>query len=229
MAPLGLLIAPAMCGIHLCLLRRERDLPIRFEMLFDGFNYFVQSLIATLIITAPTVLLAIAAYFATYAVMFGVLILTLPPPRAGQAPPSPEVGIVLLSVGSVVLLGCITVLIVISIFTIFVYPLIVDKELPGFQAVKLSCKAAYANLGGIIGLLILELLIELAAACVCCIGPILIAPLNVAIVAIAYRQVFVDDDPFADFHTESPPDDDSPNRLPAPSESITAIPGERPA
>src|SRR5471032_2837984 len=68
MAPLGLLVAPAMCGIHLCLLRREGDLPVRFEMLFDGFNYFVQSLIATLIVGVPTVVLFLLAYISSYMV-----------------------------------------------------------------------------------------------------------------------------------------------------------------
>jgi uncharacterized membrane protein len=229
-ATMGLLLGPAMCGFHLCLLRRERDLPIRFEMFFDGFNYFVQSLIATLIILAPTILLLIVAYLSSYMMMFGGMILVLPP-RPGQArPPDPEIGIVLLCIGGAIILACIAIVTVIQTLTIFVYPLIVDKEVPGFQAVKLSCQAALGNLGGLLGLFVLRLVIDLAAYVFCCVGgPILVMPLDLAIVAIAYRQVFPPDEPFVAFEPETQPEDDAPARISAPSEGITAIPGERPA
>jgi hypothetical protein len=227
---LGLLLAPAMCGIHLCFLRRESDLPVRFEMLFDGFNYFVQSLIATLIITAPTVVLFLVGYVSFYMIAIGGVIVMVPPPGPGQPPPpDPEIGIVLLSVGSFLMLACIVIVAIIQTLTIFVYPLIVDKELTGVEAVKLSCKAAMGNLGGILGLLLLRILIDLLASLLCCVGPILVMPLDLAMVAIAYRQVFAADDPLAAFPADTPPDDDAPAPNPAPSEGITAVPGERPA
>jgi uncharacterized membrane protein len=182
MAPMGLLVGPALCGIHLCFLRRESDLPVRFEMLFDGFNYFVQALIATLIIITPTVLVVIVAYGSMYMIMIGAVIAFAPPPGQGQAPPpNPEIGIVMLLVGSVLMLASIAIAVAIRTLTIFCYPLIVDKELPGFEAVKLSCKAAMGNLGGIIGLLLLQVLIDLVANLFCCIGPILMMPLDLAI------------------------------------------------
>src|SRR5271163_3453337 len=78
-ATMGLLLGPAMCGFHLCLLRRERDLPIRFEMFFDGFHYFAQSLIATLIIMAPMTVLGLLLGLAIDAMMIGGLFLLLPP------------------------------------------------------------------------------------------------------------------------------------------------------
>lgn len=230
LAPMYLLLGPAMCGIHLCLLHRERDLPVRFEMLFDGFNYFVQSLIAALIIMTPTLFFAFMAYFAFYAIMFGGLILMVPPPAPGQQPPpDPEIGIALLSGGSVVMFVCLAIVAVIQSLTIFVYPLIVDKELHGFEAVKLSCRAVLANRGGLFGLVLLRLLIDLTASLFCCVGSILVLPLDLAMVAIAYRQVFAPDDPFDAFAREAPFDPDAPRALPAPSEGITAAPGERPA
>jgi hypothetical protein len=228
LAPLGLLLAPAMCGIHLCLLRRESNLPIRFEMLFDGFNYFVPSLIATLVITAPTALLTTFAVVSADVMMVGGILLIVPPPGPGQPPPpSPEIGIVLLCVGGAIILACIVIVGVIQTLTIFVYPLIVDKELPGFEAVKLSYRAVMGNRGGIFGLVVLRVLIDLAASLVCCVGPILVLPLDLAMVAIAYRQVFAADDPFLALEPETPPEDEAPARLPPPSEGITATPGER--
>ncbi len=229
LAPLGLLLAPALCGIHLCLLRRECDLPIRFEMLFDGFNYFVPSLIAALVITAPTELLTAFAIITADIMMFGGIILLVPPPGPGQPPPPNQViGIVLLCLGGAIILACFAIVAVIQTLTIFVYPLIVDKKLPGFEAVKLSYRAVMANPGGIIGLGVLRVLIDLAASLVCCIGPILVMPLDLAMVAIAYRQVFPPDDPLAAFEPDAPSEDDAPASIPAPSEGIKPIPNERP-
>src|SRR5208282_6041235 len=54
LAPMALLLGPAMCGIYLCLLRKSAGQPVSFGMLFDGFNYFVQSLIATLLMGVVT-------------------------------------------------------------------------------------------------------------------------------------------------------------------------------
>src|SRR5437660_741121 len=62
----AILVGPAMCGIHLCLLRRLHGRRVSFDMLFRGFDYFGPSLIATLIIFVPTFVLLIGSY-----VLFG--------------------------------------------------------------------------------------------------------------------------------------------------------------
>ena len=48
LAPLGVMMGPMMCGIYFCPVSPGPRPPIRFEMLFDGFEHFVPSLIATL-------------------------------------------------------------------------------------------------------------------------------------------------------------------------------------
>ena len=48
--PLGILMGPMMCGIYYCYFRRMRGEAVEFGMLFKGFDYFVESLIATLIL-----------------------------------------------------------------------------------------------------------------------------------------------------------------------------------
>src|SRR5262245_9056352 len=52
-APLGILVGPMLCGIYYCFNRKQRGQPVKFEMLFKGFDYFVQSLIATLLMMIP--------------------------------------------------------------------------------------------------------------------------------------------------------------------------------
>ena len=54
LVPFGLLLGPMMCGIYLCLLRHAGGRRVALEMLFEGFNYFAQSLIATLLMVGET-------------------------------------------------------------------------------------------------------------------------------------------------------------------------------
>src|SRR5229473_8632215 len=56
------LMGPMMCGIYLCLFQRMRREPVGFEGLFKGFDYFAQSVIATLIQMIPAVIIIVPAY-----------------------------------------------------------------------------------------------------------------------------------------------------------------------
>ena len=51
--PMGILLGPMMCGLHMCLLRRQRGEKVGFDVLFKGFDFFGPSLIATLIQIVP--------------------------------------------------------------------------------------------------------------------------------------------------------------------------------
>src|SRR5262245_30645561 len=57
--PFGILAGPMMCGIYYCLLRRARGHRVKFEMLFRGFDHFAQSLIATLLMMVPLLLVLV--------------------------------------------------------------------------------------------------------------------------------------------------------------------------
>src|SRR6185503_20528178 len=52
-----ILLGPMMCGVYLVLFEHIRGRPIQFGMLFKGFDYFVNSLIATLLFFVPMLLL----------------------------------------------------------------------------------------------------------------------------------------------------------------------------
>jgi hypothetical protein len=68
--------------------------------------------------------------------------------------------------------------------------LIVEHELSGMQAISVSIKAVFANLGGVVGLMFLWTLLSLAGALACYVGAFLVMPIYFAAVAVAYRQVF---------------------------------------
>jgi len=186
-APLGILAGPMMCGIYYCLLRRARGQTVKFEMLFRGFDYFVQSLIATLLMMIPMLLIIGPAYIGFFAAMFAAM------PKEQGAPPDPGMHSTILGAYGLLILVVLLVSIVINVLFFFTYPLIVDRRLTGVQAVGTSFQAARANFGGVLGLVLLNMLLGLIGSLVCCIGGLFVMPLHFAAIAVAYRAVFPDD------------------------------------
>lgn len=187
--PMGVLIGPAMCGIYLCLLRRADGQPVSFDMLFQGFNYFLQSLIATLIMLLPALLLVIPGYI----LLFGSMMAILPAGPQGK-PPDPSAIWAFVGLFGVFMLLMFLISIFVGAFFIFTFPLIVDRQLSGVEAVRASIKAALGNLGGVLGLMVLNMLMGLAGMLACYIGAFFLMPIQFAAVAVAYRQVFPADD-----------------------------------
>jgi hypothetical protein len=58
----------------------------------------------------------------------------------------------------------------------FAYQLVVDRQMTGWKAVKLSARAARANFGGVLGLVILELTLNALGFLLCCIGLAFVMP-----------------------------------------------------
>jgi hypothetical protein len=183
--PLGILLGPMMCGIYMCLLRLRRGRRIKFEMLFRGFDHFVPSLIATLLMVLPLLVVIIPAYIAFIALVIGNA------PKPG-APPDPDFGWTVI-VGMIIFYGLIFLIsIVVSVLFFFIYPLIVDRGLSGPQAVMTSMRAAMGNLGGVLGVVLLNMLFGLVGLLACCVGAWFVMPVHFAAVIEAYRQAFPD-------------------------------------
>jgi uncharacterized membrane protein len=82
--------------------------------------------------------------------------------------------------------------ILIEIFFMFAFPLVADRKLSGLDAVKLSFKAGKANMGGVLGLMLLNGLFAFLGILACGIGVYFYLPIAVASQAVAYRRVFPD-------------------------------------
>ena len=63
LAPL-FLMGPAYFGIHICLLHRANGQRVTFDMLFQGFNYFAPSLLASFLMMLPMIVIVIIYYAA---------------------------------------------------------------------------------------------------------------------------------------------------------------------
>jgi hypothetical protein len=186
LGPMGILVGPMMCGIYLCLLGRARGETVKFEMLFRGFEYFLQSFIATLIMMIPILIVVLPAYVVFFVVMFS----QMPQQGQGAPPPDPNAAWTILGAFGLFFLAVFVVSIVVSVLFFFTYPLIVDRKLTGVQAVGTSFRAARANFGGVLGLVLLTTLLSLVGVLACYVGVFFVMPIHFAAVAVAYRQVF---------------------------------------
>jgi hypothetical protein len=182
--PLGILMGPMMCGIYLAIFQTRRGQPIEFGLLFKGFDYFGDAVIATLLHMVPILVIFIPAYVIFYVGMIAVLI-----PQQGSEP-NPAALLGFLGFMAIFWLVIMVVLIVLSVVFTFAYPLIVDRRLSGLNAVKLSIRAAFANFWRLLGMLLVTGCLTFVGVLFCYVGAFLVMPISFAAIAMAYEQVF---------------------------------------
>jgi hypothetical protein len=179
------LIGPMMCGLYLCLFAQMRGQPVEFGDLFKGFDYFVQGLVAAAIQTVPIFIVLVPSY----AIIFAFSIATMPHDRYAreQGPPAGFfIGMMFF------VLVMMVVSLAIHLLFVFAYPLIVDRKLSGWDAIKLSARASMKNFGGMLGLVLLNTLISFLGVFACYVGAIFVLPISFAAYAAAYRRIFPD-------------------------------------
>jgi hypothetical protein len=181
--PMGILMGPMMCGLFLAFFNTRRGQPIEFGTLFKGFDFFGPSVIAALLHTLPIMAIVIPVYILFYAGFFVTIVM-----QGNNPNPGAFLGFILVMI--LVWVVVMLLILVISIAFTFTYPLIVDRGLPGFDAVKLSFKAGMANFWGLLGLMILSGLLGLAGFCALIVGVYFVFPITYSAVAAAYEQVF---------------------------------------
>ncbi|MEP6819044.1 MAG: hypothetical protein ABJA18_05885 [bacterium] len=184
--PFGLLLAPMMCGLYLTLFRARRGQRIEFANLFEGFNYFGDAVVATLLHIIPILVIIVPAYIIFYVGFFAAIGLS----QISGTEPNPAVLIGFLGMILVIWLVVMVVVIVISVVFIFAYPLIVDRRLSGLNAVKLSIRAGWANFWRLLGMMLLGGLLVFVGALFCYVGALFVAPIMYGAIASAYEQVF---------------------------------------
>ena len=182
--PLGILLGPMMCGIYLALFQTRRGQPIEFGILFKGFDFFGDSVVATLLHMIPIVVILVPTYILFYAAFFAMMV------SQGGGEPDPGVMLGFFGFFAVFWLVMIVLLVLLSVVFTFAYPLIVDRRLSGVDAVKLSIKAAMANFWRLLGLLMMTGLMGFVGMLFCYVGAFFVMPISFAAIATAYEQVF---------------------------------------
>jgi hypothetical protein len=179
------LLGPMMVGIFLCLFDKQRGRPVEFGTLFKGFDYFLPSLIVTVLKVIPIIILMVPFYL----IMFAVMMTRMP---RGEPNPDemPAFMFTFFGVEIVFVLILMVVGIAIELFFMFAFPLVADRKLSGIDAVKLSFEACKANIGGVLGLLLLNTLFAIVGVLCCFVGVYFYLPVAFASYAVAYRRVF---------------------------------------
>ena len=178
LVPFGVLWGPMMCGIYLCYLHKSQNQQVMFDTLFKGMDYFVESLIVSLIKLAAAVLIVVPV---VYFVFLGLVAVQeqLNPGFAGVAIP-----LILV----ITLYGLLVA--IVMLWFLFAYLLIIDRGLKAMPAIKASGRAGWANAGGLVGMLMLYGLISGLGTCCCYVPAILFLPLVFGAVFLAYREIF---------------------------------------
>jgi hypothetical protein len=172
------LFGPMMCGIYLCFFERVEGRPLKFDLLFKGFDYFLPSLIVALVIMVPVFVLILAMYIP----MIGI---AMAGPRMSESELVPFLaGIVLLEVVVAFFMVCLHTLL------LFAFPLIADRKLTGFQAMQASARAVWQNLAGVVGLYAVGFVVCIAGYLALCVGIYLVLPLIFMANAVAFRKIF---------------------------------------
>lgn len=178
--PFCIVLGAMMCGIYYPLIEKEEGRTVEFGQLFKGFEKFMPSLIATLPWAIPLQIGIIVAYIPLIAAQAML--------ESKMAKPDTIFTILAFSMGGLALVMIIWIFI--HPFLMFIYQILIEHEVTGWEALKLSFKSVWANLGGVVGLLVLNVVAYSVGALFCGIGAYFVLPLIFANTLVAYRKVF---------------------------------------
>lgn len=194
------LLGPMMVGIFLCLQQRQRNQPVEFGFLFKGFDLFVPSLVVAVLKMIPIFIILIPYYIFIFAMMAA-----MPHGPRPSTEESQQFVFTFLGAELLFVLVIMVVSILVEIFFMFAFPLVADRKLSGLDAVKLSFKAGRANMGGVLGLMLLNALFFILGVLCCIIGVYFYLPIAIASQAVAYRRVFPDIGQIGQYPPPPPP------------------------
>ena len=183
------LIGAMVCGIFFCYLKKIDGGLVAFDDLWVGFKFFWPSLLVTILIVLPLVVWMITLFTTIYLPIIMSAV-------GGSRVSNDELltfALIALAIDVIVAF----VMVCFHALLIFCFPLIVDRHISSWEAIKLSARAVLKNLGGIGGLIAVNFLLALAGELAFCVGIYLVIPVITATNIVAYRKVFPKIDKFA--------------------------------
>ncbi|MFZ1700233.1 MAG: hypothetical protein WBO10_02320 [Pyrinomonadaceae bacterium] len=166
------------CGIFNAYLRKIDGGKVVFDDLFKGFSWFWQSLIVAVVIVIPML--------TVYAVIYVPIVMSA---MMGSHLSQDELMGLLLGAFAVDLI-LIVIMVCIHTLLIFAFPLIVDRNLGGVKAMTTSARAVFKNMGGVVGLFLVNFGLALVGELALCVGIYFVLPIIIAANMVAYRKVF---------------------------------------
>jgi hypothetical protein len=177
-ASMYILLGAMLCGIFYCYIRVIDGKPLKFDDLFKGFGYFSPSILLVVIIILPTILVMAIIYVP-------IVITALMGTRLSEDEMTTMlVGSFAIDFVVIVLMTCFHTLLM------FAFPLLVDRNLSAWDAIKTSMRAVWLNLGGVTGLIGVGILLNIVGLLLCVVGVYFTIPIIIAGNVVAYRKVF---------------------------------------
>ena len=176
---LDILLGAMLCGIFYAFLNKIDGRQITFDDLWKGMNWFMPGFIVILVIIIPVIVF----YVGVYASMIAAVVV------GSQIGDGSAIGLMF---GLVGLLDLVFIILMVCFHTLlmFSFPLIVDRNLGAVAAMKTSAKAVWANLGGVVGLIGVNIVLAIVGYMALCVGVYFVVPIMIAGNAVAYRRVF---------------------------------------
>lgn len=180
--PFGILLGPMFCGIYYAIFQKMNGLPAKFEDLFKGFNYFGSSFVASLFLIVPAFIGMIIIYIPLIAMQFSM--------AQQRGNPDPNAMFAFFGFFMIAIIILYLILGIFHALLMFAYPLIVERNLSGVEAFKLSARAVMKNLGGVVLFILCEFVLAIAGYLIFCVGVYLTIPIMFAGALVMYRKVF---------------------------------------
>lgn len=177
-ASLYILLGAMICGIFACYLQKIDTGTVSFDNLWKGFSYIGPSLIVIIIFIVPSLII--------YGIIYAPILMAM---AMGSKLSQDEFAGMMVGAAAIDLV-LLTVVVCFHTLLMFALPLIVDRNLSAFQAMKLSMKAVWKNLGGVIGMIGVYIVLCFLGALACGIGLYFMMPIIFAGFLTAYRRVF---------------------------------------
>jgi hypothetical protein len=177
-ATLMVLAGAMYCGIFFCYLKRVDGQRLTFDDLWKGFDWWLPGLGVAAVIIVPI----IVEYIFFSISLVGAI-------QAGSNLGENEM-LGLIAGTMVVHFVILLAMVCFHTLLIFSFPLIVDRNLGAVAAMTTSAKAVWNNLGGVAGLIGVQIVLVLLGELACFVGIYLVIPIIIAGNMIAYRKIF---------------------------------------
>ena len=179
---LYVLIGAMICGIYRAYFRKMDGFAVSIDDLWKGFEYLKPSALATVVVVVPAVIWIVVLISTIYVPI--IVAAMMKTKINGDALFGIFAGVFGIDLVVAVVMVCFHTLMM------FVFPLIVDRQLSSWQAIRISSRAVMKNLSGVTGLFVVNFVIALAGEMVFCVGIYLAIPIIFATNAVAFRKVF---------------------------------------
>jgi hypothetical protein len=172
------LFGAMVCGMFYCYLRKIDTGRAAFDDLWKGFQWWLPGLVVTLFIVVPL--------FVVYGIIYVPVIMAV---VMGSKLSQDELLMMIIGAAAVDLIF-VVIMVCFHTLLMFAYPLIVDRGLGAMAAISTSARAVLKNLGGMVGLLLVNFGLALLGQLACGVGMYFVMPVLMAANVVAYRKVF---------------------------------------